>query len=122
MPILPPDNRVLVEMRPGAALKISETQARIRPLFEDALPGTTALGLDADAAWFEADLPDGARTPWDLAHARVADQLGVAPGDVYFAEPDIVHDVSTRVRRQGAGSICAGEARDHRLRYNPSPD
>ena len=48
---------------------------------------------DSTPQWFLADLPDGAATPWDLAHGRVADQLGVAGSDVIFAEPDIIHDV-----------------------------
>ena len=48
---------------------------------------------DSTPQWFLADLPDGAATPWDLAHGRVADQLGVAGSDVIFAEPDILHNV-----------------------------
>ena len=51
------------------------------------------FGLAATPQWFIAELPEGADMPWDLAHGRVADQLGVAESDVLFAEPDIIHDV-----------------------------
>jgi len=49
--------------------------------------------LGAEAAWFVADLPDGPALPWDLAHSRVAAQLGLAESDVLFAEPDIIHKI-----------------------------
>ena len=35
----------------------------------------SVLGLDSAPRWFLAELPDGAATPWDLAHARVAAQV-----------------------------------------------
>ncbi len=87
-------NRVLVKMRPSSALKAAESRANLRPLY-DSTQATAAVtfGVEATPQWFIAELPDGAASPWDLAHARVADQLGVAESDVIFAEPDIIHDV-----------------------------
>jgi hypothetical protein len=84
-------NRVLVKLRPTASLGAAEARANLRPLL-DPTPGRS-LGLAGEPRWFVADLPDGAATSWDLAHARVADQLGVAGSDVLFVEPDIVHTV-----------------------------
>ena len=87
-------NRVLVKMRPSNALKAAESRANLRPLYDSAQAmARPGFGLDATPQWFIAELPDGADMPWDLAHARVADQLGVAESDVIFAEPDIIHDV-----------------------------
>ena len=91
----PADNRVLVKLRPSSAsaLRAAEGRANLRPLF-DKPPSTAVAGFGfAESQWYLAELPDGAATPWDLAHARVADQLGVAEADVEFAEPDLVHDI-----------------------------
>ena len=85
-------NRVLVKMRPSNALRAAESRANLRPLYESSSAAAT-FGLDSTPAWFIAELPDGAASPWDLAHARVADQLGVAESDVIFAEPDMVHGI-----------------------------
>lgn len=83
-------NRVLVKMRPSAALRAAESRAGLRPLHERP---STAFALGSAPEWFVADLPEGAASPWDLAHERVADQLGVAGPDVLFVEPDVPHDV-----------------------------
>ena len=86
-------NRVLVKLRPSNALRAAESRVNLEPLY-DTPPGTAgAFGLDSSPQWFLAELPDGAATPWDLAHSRVADQLGVAESDVIFAEPDVIHRV-----------------------------
>src|SRR5215471_3514040 len=72
-------NRVLVKMRPHAAL--------------------AGFGLGVEPAWFLADLAVEGPTPWDAAHAQVADQLGVDASDVVFAEPDLAQsypDVNER--------------------------
>lgn len=87
-------NRILVKLRPSRALRAAESRASLRPLY-DGLSTTPqpGLGFDSTPQWFVADLPDGADQPWDLAHARVAGQIGVAESDVLFAEPDLVHNV-----------------------------
>jgi hypothetical protein len=86
-------NRVLVKLRPSNALKASESRANLRPLYETPKAKAAILGLGAEPQWFLADLPEGADSPWDLAHARIAGQLGVSESDVVFAEPDLVHAV-----------------------------
>lgn len=87
-------NRILVKMRPSGALKAAESRVSLRPLYDS--PEATAaitFGVDATPQWFIAEMPEAAAAPWDLAHSRVADQLGVSESDVLFAEPDIIHDV-----------------------------
>ncbi|MGE0862891.1 MAG: S8 family serine peptidase [Vicinamibacterales bacterium] len=87
-------NRILVKMRPSVALRAAESRANLRPLYDGARAmAQPGFGLDSTPQWFIADLPDGADTGWDVAHGRVADQLGVNGSDVIFAEPDITHDV-----------------------------
>lgn len=84
------DGRVLVKLRPSAALAAAASGSQLRPLHEEE---DAAFGLSDQPRWYSADLPDAGPTPWDAAHARVADQLGVAPSDVLFAEPDLVHSI-----------------------------
>lgn len=104
------DNRILVKLRPGSALRATESRANLRPLSEAA----DVFAAAATPQWFVADLPDGAATPWDLAHAQVAAQLGVAESDVVFAEPDLVHKIyrdgnedELRNALAAAGTNCA---------------
>jgi subtilisin family serine protease len=90
-PQAPADNRILVKLRPSDGLRAAESRANLRPLYDTPRVPAGGFGLTA-SQWYVAELPDGAATPWDLAHARVADQLGVAASDVEFAEPDLVHN------------------------------
>jgi hypothetical protein len=85
-----PVERLLVKLRPSAALRASDSR-NLQPLFEST--ASEAFGLSEDAAWYVAEMAEPAQVPWDLAHARVADQLGVAPSDVLFAEPDLLHTI-----------------------------
>ena len=69
------------------------------------------------------------RRPWDLAHARVADQLGVAESDVIFAEPDLVHDdLPGHERGRSAGraspsaSNCDADPAGRHARQGGRPD
>jgi hypothetical protein len=62
-------NRLLVKLLPTVALAAADPRANIRPLFESS-PQTTAFGIGAAPAWFMADMPDSADTPWDLAHSQ----------------------------------------------------
>ena len=80
-------NRILVKLRPTVGLAAAVPRANLRPLHASA-PQTQAFGLSSEPSWFLADLPDtGGPNPWDLAHARVADQLGIDESAVLFAEP-----------------------------------
>ena len=91
--VLAESNQVLVKLRPSNALKAAESRVNLRPLYDTPKATAAALGLGAEPQWFLAELPDGAASPWDLAHTRIADQLGVSESDVIFAEPDIIHNV-----------------------------
>ncbi len=110
-------NRLLVKMRPSNALRAAASRVNLRPLHE--APAAPGLALEAEPQWFIADLPDPAASPWDLAHARVAAQLGVAETDLLFAEPDLVHTVIYQdtnepeiVEGFAAGSDCEAIRQD----------
>lgn len=98
-------NRVLVKLRPSAALRAADPRVNLRPL--GVTTSAADFGLDGGADWFAADLPEDAATPWDLAHARLADRLGVDESDVVFAEPDLPHriypDANERDENVGLG-------------------
>lgn len=139
MPANNESTRILVKLRPSAGLRAAESRAGVRPLFD-----TDTLGGDADATrpaaadafgfatmgepqWYLADLPDGAATPWDLAHARVADQLGVAESDVVLAEPDLIQPVNVdpfeeQVTGRAIGAKCTAEAQDGKGGQAKGPD
>jgi subtilisin family serine protease len=103
-------NRVLVKLRPSAGLRAAEGRAGLRPLHERP---SAAFGLGLEPEWFVADLAEGAPSPWDLAHERVADQLGVAGSDVLFVEPDLVHGIyPTDGDEQPAGVFEIGASCD----------
>jgi subtilisin family serine protease len=111
-------NRILVKLRPSNALKAAESRANLQPLYDTPPATTSGFGLDSAAQWFLAELPDGAATGWDLAHARVAAQLGVSESDVVFAEPDIVHNVYQDTNEEeigpgfAAGDVCVADPQD----------
>ncbi|HEX6212924.1 MAG TPA: S8 family serine peptidase, partial [Methylomirabilota bacterium] len=100
--------RVLVKLRPSPALRLAASRVDLRPLHDTPAAASAALGFGAEPQWFLADLPDGAATPWDLAHGRLADQLGVASSDVVFAEPDIVHDIYRDPGEVPPGALAVG--------------
>ncbi len=82
-------NRILVKFRPSVGLAAADPRANLRPLFDEA-PPAPSLGFIAAPGWYLADLPDrGGPNPWDMAHARIADQLGIEESAILFAEPDV---------------------------------
>jgi hypothetical protein len=86
------NNRILVKLRSSNALAAADSRVNLRPLYDE--PAASAmLGIDSGPEWYLAELPDGGNVAWDFAHARVADQLGVAESDVIFAEPDFAHEI-----------------------------
>jgi subtilisin family serine protease len=106
-------NRILVKMRPQAALgAAAASKTNLRPLYDLGAPSTAGFGLAAAPQWYLADLPDGGPNPWDAAHASVADQLGVAESDVVAAEPDLpqkyedVNEVAKAGQPFAAGTNC----------------
>jgi hypothetical protein len=100
---------VLVKLRRGAAMGMAAS-GKLRPLFaaSGGPPDPTAsFGLAGAAApaWFLAELADDQATPWDAAHARLADQLGLAPTDVITAEPDLPHTLYNPGNQAGADGL-----------------
>ncbi|MEK6336964.1 MAG: S8 family serine peptidase, partial [Acidobacteriota bacterium] len=82
-------NRVLVKLKPNVGLAAAASKVNLRPL-HDRPPQLNVFGLSDTPAWYLADLPDTTGpNPWDLAHAQVAEQLGVDASAVLFAEPDL---------------------------------
>jgi hypothetical protein len=75
-------NRVLVKLRASAPLGAAAANANLRPVFDRSF-AIGGLGADIAPQWFIADVPDLPLSavrqphPWDFAHARLADQIGV---------------------------------------------
>ncbi len=100
-------NRLLVKLLPTVALAAADPRVNLRPLFEES-PQTTAFGLGVEPSWFIADMPDGAETPWDLAHSQVAGQLGIDESAILFAEPDLPQSfVDTNEKNPGGSPFAA---------------
>ncbi len=102
-------NRLLVKLlpTPTVALAAADPRVNLRPLYESS-PQTAAFGLGAEPAWFMADMPDGAETPWDLAHSQVAGQLGIEESAILFAEPDLAQSfVDTNEKNPGGAPFAA---------------
>jgi subtilisin family serine protease len=106
--LLPTADRLLVKLRPSAALGAAGARVNLRPLYDSPEAEAVLLGIGAEPEWFVAELADPGQVPWDGAHARVADQLGIAESDVLFAEPDLTHDVFVDDGDVGLDHECAG--------------
>lgn len=114
-------NRVLVKIRPSGSLKIAESRVNLRPLYDMAEARAGILGIGTEPQWYIADLPIGRDNPWDIAHARIAGQLGISESDIVFAEPDIVHNVFIDPNERQAGQAfavgekceCAPQDKEH---------
>jgi len=112
-------NRILVKMRPQAALNaLAAAQTNLRPLFETGAASANGFGVASTPQWFLADLPDGGANPWDAVYAQTAEQLGVAPEDVFAAEPDLpqkfddVNEVSSSGQPFAAATGCDPKPQD----------
>src|SRR5258706_7492752 len=100
-------NRILVKLRPSIGLAAADPKVNLRPLYGET-PRTNAFGIADAPAWYLADLPDaGGPNSWDLAHARVADQLGVDESAVLFAEPDLQQSFNDGSEAGPAGQALA---------------
>ena len=99
-------NRLLVKLLPTVSLAAAEPRANLRPLYDSA-PQTAAFGIGAGPAWFLADMPEGAETPWDLAHSQVANQLGIDESAIVFAEPDLAHSFPDTNEKNPGGAPLA---------------
>jgi hypothetical protein len=99
-------NRVLVKLMPTVALAAADPRANLRPLYDTPQPAA-GFGLISEPAWHLADLPDGADTPWDLAHAQVADQLGIDESAVLFVEPDLAQSFTDNNESTTGGAFAA---------------
>lgn len=110
---------LLVKLRPSSRLGAAGSRIDLEPLHHGPPRGAPALGLDSAPQWYLARLVEGAETPWDQAHARVASQLGIDESDVLFAEPDLVHSLyRDSEEAEGAsaafavGEDCAADPQD----------
>src|SRR4051794_13678993 len=86
-------HRVLVKLLPSNALRAADSSAVLQPLYDTPQGVAGGFGFDSTPQWFVAELPGEGAKPWDLAHASIAGQLGLAEPDVVFAEPDMIHQV-----------------------------
>jgi hypothetical protein len=103
---------LLVKLRPSSAHKMAGSRVDIEPLFDRPVAGAAAFGVSTEPEWFSVRVPDGAESPWDLAHARVADRLGVDESDVVFAEPDMIHNIYEDRSERSAAEFAAGDQCD----------
>jgi subtilisin family serine protease len=102
-------NRLLVKLLPSVSLAASDPRANLRPLY-DSPQRTAAFGLGGQPDWFLADLPEGADTPWDLAHSQVAGQLGIDDSAIVFAEPDLENSFPDTNEKNPGGAALALDA------------
>src|SRR5882762_11608929 len=107
---MPNSNRILVKLRPSIGLAAADPKVNLRPLYGKT-PATNAFGIADAPAWYLADLPDaGGPNPWDLAHAQVADQLGVDESAVLFAEPDLLQSFNDGSAAPVGAALAAAPA------------
>jgi len=102
-------NRLLVKLLPTVSLAAADPRVDLRPLYDSA-PQTVAFGIGAGPAWFLADMPEGAETPWDLAHSQIANQLGIDDSAIVFAEPDLAHSFPDTNEKNPGGAPLALDA------------
>src|SRR5262245_6360865 len=120
------ENRILIKLRPTDALRAADSRVNLRRLYGGL--SETASGVAGTPDWYVAELPEGGATPWDLAHAQVARQLGVAESDILFAEPDLVHRVYLDTNETagekvlGIGANCEATPQDGTHGKAPGPD
>ncbi len=98
---------LLLKVLPSSGLKAAEDRFQIRPLFDSGEKPPEAFAAHGVGRWFIADMPDGGDTAWDRAHARIADQLGIAETAVLFAEPDLVQSIYREEARHPADQTFA---------------
>src|SRR5436190_21027689 len=110
-------NRLLVKLLPTISLAAADSRADLRPLYESA-PQTAGFGIGATPAWFLADMPEGAETPWDLAHGQVASQLGIDESAILFAEPDLAQSFPDTNEKNPGGEPLALDAACNSLPQN----
>jgi hypothetical protein len=103
-------NSIMVKLRPNFGLAAAASKVNLRPLYEGRRD-LNAFGVSDAPAWYMADLPDTTGpNAWDLAHARVADQLGVDASAVLFAEPDLDQAFDERTENVQAAAPALGMA------------
>src|SRR5881398_618780 len=106
-------NSIMVKLRPNFGLAAAASKVNLRPLYESRRD-RNVFGVSDAPAWYMADLPDTTGpNPWDLAHARVADQLGVDAAAVLFAEPDLDQSFNDGSESQSLGNGLAAAPAGH---------
>lgn len=98
--------RILVKLRPSNALHAAESRANLR-LLSPSTSRDAAFGLESTPQWYLADLDKETEHVWDLAHAKVALQLGVADSDILFVEPDLETGIYNDANERMAGEAFA---------------
>ena len=107
---MPTSSRILIKLLPAAGLAAAARAQTYGP-FTIRLRVGMSFGLATAPAWFVADLSDTVGpNPWDLAHARVADQLGIDASAVVFAEPDLAQSFNDGSQTPSEGVALAAAA------------
>src|SRR5438477_11967530 len=115
-------NSILVKLRPNFGFAAAASKVNLRPLYEGRRD-RNVFGVSDAPAWYLADLPDTeGPNAWDLAHARVADQLGVDASAVLFAEPDLDQsfDDGSETTAVGGATLGAAPAPGGHIQQDPN--
>ena len=122
------ESRLLVKISAKTSPTTLAANSNLRPLFE-VRPQGEGFGLSSESAtWCIADQQEFGPLPWDAAHGRVADMLGLDEADVLFAEPDLPQCYPTENEANPKGSPFALDtpncqpAPQHNDQRKPGPE
>ncbi len=98
---------VLAKIRTTDRLLGAAARVGVEPL-RAAVPGRGPgrFALDGTPQWFAVQAEPDA-SPWDQAHAHVAERLGIDRSDVLFVEPDLVHAIFHESSGPDGGDLLA---------------
>ena len=101
--------RLLVKLRAEAAAR-ALSATRMEPLYEP----DSSFGAAGSDQWFVADLKGTDPSAWDVAHQELPAAMGLAPSDITFVEPDLVHSIYQDVNERPPGhQFALGENCDN---------
>ncbi|MBV8572034.1 MAG: S8/S53 family peptidase [Acidobacteriaceae bacterium] len=102
--------RLLLKLLPHPGFATPSVRANLWPLFDTSANGRAASELALESgrpAWYLANLTNMEANPWDSAHSRVGDALGIDHSAILFAEPDLPQSYLDRNEVNPGGSAQA---------------
>jgi hypothetical protein len=109
--------KLLVKLKSAPPAGLSARSSQLEPLYPARRAGDFGIAAPTGPQWFVVEA-DGAATGWDVAHQRLAGQLGVAESEILFVEPDQYSrfEPGGDERPQGvfaAGTQCVADPQEH---------